>query len=247
MPESKASGVRINKAVAMSGIASRRNAEKLILAGKVQVNGKTVTDLATRVDPRSDKISVNGKALEPEHSRYYIYYKPRGEISTMEDERGRRCTGDLCRSLPGSPVLVGRLDRASEGLALLTNDGSIANHILHPRYEVSKEYQATVQPQLSEDAAKRAVEGVRLEDGIARFTSIVLEDQERDRSRVLVTVEEGRNRLIRRVFHALGFDTLRLRRIRIATLSLGNLKPGEYRELTDKELANLKRALKFSA
>ena len=169
------SSMRINRAIAQAGVCSRRAAEQLVSSGQVRVNDKVVTDLATTVDVHRDRIKVRGKLLHFEfRHHYFVYYKPRGVVSTMNDELGRASVGELCATLPGSPRPVGRLDRASEGLMLLCSDGEVANHMTHPRYGVSKQYRVTVSPRLSESDAQRMVDGVRLEDGEAHFDTIEL-------------------------------------------------------------------------
>ncbi|MBN1965163.1 MAG: rRNA pseudouridine synthase [Anaerolineae bacterium] len=237
--------VRINRALASAGIASRRRAEELIRAGRVQVNGKAVTDLATQVDPGRDQLSVDGKQVKLAPLTYYLYYKPRGMISTMSDERGRACVGDVCAPLVGHPRLCGRLDRESEGLILLTSDGDAAHRLAHPRYGLQREYQATLAPVLADKDAQRLVEGVRLEDGPGRFLGITLLGVEAGRCRLEIVIGEGRNRFIRRMCAALGYEVLRLKRVRLGPLALGKLKPGDVRQLGMAEAANLRKVLKL--
>jgi 23S rRNA pseudouridine2605 synthase len=237
--------MRINRARAQAGVASRRGAEELIRAGRVKINGAVVTVLATQVDLQRDKILLDNKPLVLAANVYYAYYKPRGIVCTQSDERGRDCVGDICAKLVGAPRPVGRLDRASEGLLVLTNDGSLALRLTHPRYGVEKEYQATVSPKLTERHARQLIAGVELDDGIASFTGIDLLAEEGDRSRLKVTVAEGRYRLIRRAFEVVGHEVLRLKRVRIGPLSLGKLEVGATRELTKTEVLELKRQLKL--
>lgn len=240
------SRMRINRAIAQAGVCSRRAAEKLVLEGKVRVNDTVISDLATTVDIRKDRIKVRGKLLHfPFKRHYYVYYKPRGVVSTMQDELGRASLGELCGSLPGHPRPVGRLDRASEGLMLLCSDGEVANRMAHPRYGISKQYRVTMRPRLSEADADRMMKGVKLEDGPAHFDSIELVSLERDRSRVDVVLSEGRNRVIRRVCEALGYEVLRLKRQRFGPLVLDRLAPGEHRSLTASEVRNLRSVLKL--
>jgi len=241
--EPPAGTIRINRALAQAGVASRRKSEQLVREGRVSVNGRTVTDLSTQVDPQRDELAVDGRPVAQSAPVYFIYYKPRGEISTVRDERGRSCVGDVCRKLPGSPRPVGRLDRPSEGLMLLTNDGEASQRLAHPRHRAHKEYQVTVKPELADADARRMVDGVELEDGPARFLSVELVDQARGLSRVRVVVDEGRNRLVRRVFELLSYRVALLKRITLGPLRLGRLKPGEYRQLTAGEAADLRRQL----
>jgi pseudouridine synthase len=236
------STVRINRALALAGVASRRGAEELVRAGRVALNGEVVRELGTQVDLARDSLTLDGKMLKlVQKLAYYAYNKPRGIVSTLHDERGRPALAEVCAALAGHPRPVGRLDRASEGLLLLTSDGELANRLTHPRYGVRKEYQVTVRPKLSDAQARLATSGVVLEDGPARFEGIELLGDERDRSRLRVVVTEGRNRLIRRVFEALGYETLRLRRVRIGVVALGKLEPGQSRALSVDEVGQLKR------
>jgi 23S rRNA pseudouridine2605 synthase len=237
--------MRINRALATSGVASRRKAEELIRAGRVRINDVVVTELATQVDLARDLIALDGKPLISAAPVYYLYYKPRGLVTTLSDELGRECLGDVCNKLKGAPRPVGRLDRASEGLLLLTNDGAVAMRLTHPRYGVTKDYQVTVTPRLTDRDARHLTEGVQLDDGMARFTGIDLQAQQSDRSRLLVTVAEGRYRLIRRAFESLGYEVLRLKRTRLGGLTLAKLPVGTVRELTRGEVTDLKRQLKM--
>jgi 23S rRNA pseudouridine2605 synthase len=235
--------IRINRALAAAGVASRRGAEVLIRAGRVQLNGQVVTDLAVRVDPKRDVLALDGRVLAITGGfHYYAYYKPRGVVCTMEDDRGRRCVGDVCQELPGRPVPVGRLDRASEGLLVLTDDGELANRLTHPRYRVQKRYLVTVTPALAESDAQQLVSRVELADGPARFIQLKLVQSTRDRSRLEVVVDEGRNRLVRRCYEALGYTVRRLKRLSVGGLLLGGLQPGQLRELSAGELKGLKHS-----
>jgi pseudouridine synthase len=236
--------LRINRALALAGVASRRGAEELVRAGRVQLNGAVVESLGVQVDPARDKLTLDGKPLKlTQKLAYYAYHKPRGIVSTLSDERGRPALDTVCAALAGSPRPVGRLDRASEGLLLLTSDGELANRLAHPRYGVRKEYQVTVRPRLSDPDAQQAIAGVVLDDGPARFAGIELLGDEKDRSRLRVVVTEGRNRLIRRVFEALGYSTLRLKRVRFGAVALSRLEPGQTRALSADEVMQLKRSV----
>jgi 23S rRNA pseudouridine2605 synthase len=237
--------MRINRALAAAGVASRRGAEELVLAGRVSINGVKVDQLATQVDPERDQIMLDGKVLKAAAPAYYLFYKPRGMVATAKDERNRSCVGDICKDLAGAPQPVGRLDRASEGLMLLTNDGAVALRLSHPRYGITKEYLVTVQPQLTDRDARHLTAGIELDDGPAVFVGITLRSQEAGRSRLAVTVAEGRYRIIRRALEKLNYEVLRLKRTRLGGLTLGELKPGETRPLTAPEVRELRRALKI--
>ena len=235
--------LRINRALAAAGIASRRKAEELVRAGRVQINGKVVKQLALQVDPASDVVAVDGRTITLQPSTYFLYYKPRGVISSSCDEKDRTCVGDVCRQLPGTPRPVGRLDRNSEGLMLLTNDGQVAFRLTHPRFGVAKEYLVTVEPRLADRDARELVSGLSLSDGLGRLENIALLSETPSRSRLSVTLREGRNRLIRRLFEALGYDVKRLKRLSMGRLRLGNLKASEVRQLIQNEVDQLRRSL----
>ena len=248
--------IRINRALAAAGVASRRKVESLVRAGRIKLNGITVDNLAAQVDLEQDRLTLDGKRLNLATNVYYLYYKPRGIISTQHDERGRPCVGDICGTLKGTPHPVGRLDRPSEGLMLLTNDGEVANRLMHPRYGNTKEYRVTVEPCLSPKDANQMTAGVELSDGRARFDEVLLSEgkgrrkqmqvpaqEPGNRSALRITVSEGRNRLIRRVCGALGYKVKRLKRTRLGPLKLSRLAVGDVRELTDREAANLRKAL----
>lgn len=238
--------MRINRALAATGAASRRGAEALIRAGRVKLNGRVVTDLATEVDLARDQLALDGKLLRfSTGQHYYTYYKPRNVISTMRDERGRPCVGDTCRQLAGHPRLVGRLDRPSEGLMLLTDDGELANRLTHPRYEVKKQYVVTVEPALKAGHAAQLTTGVNLDDGPARALTLSPQQTTGTRSTLLVTVAEGRNRMVRRMFESLGYRVKRLLRQRLGLLALGRLKPGQTRPLNGREVKALRQSVEL--
>lgn len=236
--------MRINRALAAAGVASRRGAEDLVRAGRVRLNGQVVANLATWVDVARDQLTLDNRPLSVKTDHYYyLYYKPRNIICTMKDERGRQCVGETCRPLAGHPRPVGRLDRDSEGLLLLTNDGELAHRLIHPSFGVNKQYQVSVEPALRDDHASQLVGGIKLDDGPARALDVALKDRTRERSVLIVTVAEGRNRLVRRMLETLGYRVKRLKRLRLGTLALGRLKPGETRQLGGKEIRALRQQL----
>ncbi len=236
--------MRINRALAAAGVASRRGAEELVRAGRVRLNGRLVANLATWVDVDRDQLTLDNKPLRisTDHC-YYLYYKPRNIICTMKDERGRQCVGETCRALRGRPRPAGRLDRDSEGLLLLTDDGELAHRLVHPRYGVRKQYQVSIEPPLEDEHAVQLVSGITLADGPARALEVALRQSTRERSVLVVTVAEGRNRLVRRMLEQLGYRVRRLKRLRLGALALGRLKPGETRQLGGKEISALRRQL----
>jgi len=226
---------RLQKIIARAGICSRREAEKLILAGKVSVDGKIIRELGAKAD-LNQKICVEGKPLTFNAEKIYlILNKPRGYVSTAHDERGRKTVLGLVdtseRVYP-----VGRLDLNSEGLILLTNDGDLTNLLLHPRFKVQKTYRAKISGTLTEEKLDKLRAGIELEDGLTAPAEIY----RLDKDLVEITIHEGRNRQVRRMFAAIGCDVKRLRRIRFANLTLDGLKVGASRKLTAEEIAILK-------
>ena len=233
---------RLQRALARAGYGSRRSSEELIAQGKVRVNGRIAT-LGDKVDGTRDEVTLAGTRinLDPE-ARYLVLNKPSGVLTTMRDQRGR---ADIRPFLPkdGPRVFpVGRLDRDSEGLLLLTNDGELANHLSHPRYGVEKEYLAEVAATPTPKLLASARAGVMLDDGPARARSVRLVDARHGRGQVAVVMTEGRKREVRRLLAAVGLPVTRLVRVRIGPIRLGRLKPGERRELTAEELLELQRA-----
>ena len=226
---------RLQKLIARAGICSRREAEKLISAGRVTVDGKIIRELGAKAST-NQKILVDGKPLHLGAEKIYLMLnKPRGYVSTVHDERGRKTILDLIdtseRVYP-----VGRLDLNSEGLILLTNDGDLTNALIHPRYEVSKTYRAKISGEITEEKLDRLRAGLELEDGLTAPAEVYWLDKDL----VEVTIHEGRNRQVRRMFAAIGCDVKRLRRIKFAGLTLDGLKVGAFRALTAEEVARLK-------
>ncbi len=234
------SGIRLNRFLAMAGIGSRRGVEEIITAGRVRVNGQVVTHPAFRVHPDSDDVVVEGNPVQAAVIPTYIALnKPVGYITTAQDERGR----DTVFKLVQTPVRVfpiGRLDRDSEGLLLFTNDGELANRLMHPRWKVEKTYLVLLNRQMDSRQEKAFVQGVRIGGGRPARGALRF-PQPGDRKFCEVTLREGRNRQIRRMFAALGLRVVALKRIRIGPVALGNLAPGEWRYLTEKEIAALKQ------
>ena len=232
---------RVQRALARAGMGSRRACEDLIRQGRVTINGRQAL-LGDRIDPSRDRVEVDGGPvpLDPE-LRYFALNKPPGVHSTLRDERGR---SDLAPFLPAVPgmVPVGRLDRDTEGLLVLTNDGRLANRLMHPRYGVEKEYLAEVEgvPRTTHLAALQR--GVQLEDGLARAVSARRVARAGRRGAVRVVMAEGRKREVRRMLAAVGLPVARLVRLRVGPVRLGQLPPGEVRELTLAEVRGLFRA-----
>lgn len=236
---------RLQKVLAHAGIASRRASEALITAGKVQVNGRTVTKLGTQIDPEHDHVSVNGKPIATNSTLvYYAVHKPKGVISTVSDEKARQTVLDL---VPKTPRVypVGRLDRNSEGLMILCNDGALANELTHPSFEHEKEYllearivRGGVSQEVVEQKLQRAKKGMMLKDGptAPAQVEILHYDQPRRALRCTITLHEGRKHQIRRMFEALGMEVTRLVRVRIGKLKLGTLPAGQYRRVEKDDI-----------
>ena len=235
---------RIQKVLARSGVASRRACEAMIRAGRVAVNGH-VAGLGEKVDSARDRIELDGApiALAPASPTYIAVHKPRGVLSTTSDERGRPTVRDLV-PLPGHLYLVGRLDRSSEGLVLLTNDGELTNHLTHPRFRHTKEYRVLVEGLMGEDELGRWRRGVLLEGKQTAPADVSILDQEEDHTWIRVVMREGRRRQIRDVAAMLGCPVKRLIRVRIGPVHLGDLRPRHWRYLTKQELGQLMAQLR---
>lgn len=232
--------VRLQKFLAQAGIASRRASEEIILAGRVEVNGRLVTRLGTQVDPAKDVVTVSGKPIQPLSHRYVAVHKPKGVLCTRKDERGRTLLGDL---LPPDWDLkpVGRLDRDSEGLIFATNDGEFALRMTHPRYNVPKIYTVEVKGNVPRTALAQFTEGVEDAGDLLRARKATLESSTRARSIVRVELTEGKNREVRRLFATQELKVIRLTRVQIGKIKLGELPPGKWRTLTETEIQTLLR------
>jgi 23S rRNA pseudouridine2605 synthase len=240
-------GIRLQKVLSQAGIASRRAAEKLIIDGRVEVDGQVVTELGTRVDPDVSVINVDGARVVLDDSLVYLALnKPRGMHSTMSDDRGRPCIGDLIeRRVRGNKKLfhVGRLDADTEGLILLTNDGELANRLMHPSHQVPKTYLATVTGSVPRGLGKQLRVGIELDDGPAHVDEFAVVDAIPGKTLVRVTLHEGRNRIVRRLLAAVGFPVEALVRTDIGPLTLGKQRPGSIRALSHGEIGQLYKAV----
>ena len=233
---------RLQKVMASAGIASRRKCEELIAEGAVKVNGQQVTEQGIKVDPQKDKIHVQGKLLNrPEDKVYLLMYKPRGYVTTMNDPEGRKTIVDLLTKIKERVYPVGRLDYDSEGLLLITNDGELSHALTHPSHKVKKTYLVTVAGIPDPKSLEQMSKGLELEDGITAPTQVTLVEILDDRSLLEITVHEGKNRLVRRMCDKIGHPVLRLKRIRLGTLNIKGVKPGQYRILIPKEVRELKK------
>jgi 23S rRNA pseudouridine2605 synthase len=240
-------GVRLQKVLSQAGIASRRLAEKMIVEGRVEVDGQVVTELGTRVDPDVSVIRVDGARVILDDSLVYLALnKPQGMHSTMSDDRGRPCIGDLVEHrVRGNQKLfhVGRLDADTEGLILLTNDGELAHRLMHPSYEVPKTYVATVAGSVPRGLGKKLREGIELDDGPAFVDEFAVVDAIPGKTLVRVTLHEGRTRIVRRLLAAAGFPVQALVRTEIGAVSLGKQRPGSIRALGRNEVGDLYKAV----
>lgn len=236
---------RIQKVLADQGICSRREAERLIAAGKVKVNGHPV-GVGDKMDPDYDKVSIDGKNVRIVRKRQYTYimlHKPRGYLTTRSDDRGRKTVMDLVADVPAMLRPVGRLDKDSEGLLLMTDDGAFINLLTHPSGGVGKLYRVTVNPRATEEQIVRMASGVVLDDGIKTQPCVIhVVTDEPGRTVLEITLHEGRNRQIRRMCSAVGLQVVRLKRSAEGPVKLGMLQPGEYRELKRSEVSALRNA-----
>jgi 23S rRNA pseudouridine2605 synthase len=237
--------VRLQKLLAQSGVASRRKCEELMLAGEVEVDGEVVTRLGTKVDPRTAVIRVSGRRLPPASPHaYLVLNKPRGVVSTMSDPEGRRTLTDVLEERApeyGRLFHVGRLDTDTSGLLLLTNDGDFAHRMAHPSYEVDKTYVAEVEGDLRKPVVQQLLDGVTLDDGPVSVSAarIVTRGPGGRGTIVELVIHEGRNRIVRRLLDHVGHPVRRLTRTAFGPVSLGQLKAGDVRELTNDELGEL--------
>lgn len=231
----------MQKILARAGIASRRRCEEMISAGMVKVNGKVVIELGTKVNPHKDRITVNGEVVFLTSNKIYLaLYKPRGYVSTLHDDRGRKQVVDLLKGVAGRVYPVGRLDYNSEGLLLLTNDGDLTYALTHPRHKVPKTYLVRVQGVPAEAKLDQMAGGLLLEDGPTAPAQVCLVHARDDKALLEITLHEGRNRQIRRMCEHIGHPVLRLQRTRVGNITLGGIYPGQYRYLTGAELEKLK-------
>ena len=231
--------LRLNRYLAMAGVCSRRAADELIASGSVEVNGEPVTELGFRVDPKTDKVHVDGEAVRQEKQVYVLFNKPKNVVCTNARQEQKKRVIDFMPEVRGRLFTVGRLDLDSEGLILLTNDGDFAQQLTHPRYGVPKTYSVLVRGRIGPKELEKARGGVWLAEGPTQGMQIRVERTGNDRSFLKVVLREGKNREIRRVFARLDLPVIELKRIRIGDLSLHGLKSGEWRFLQAGEVRDL--------
>lgn len=238
--------IRLQKLLADCGIASRRKSEELIEQGKVRINGR-VAAIGDKVDPRIDRVTVSGRKVNmPKQKRYIMLHKPRGYVTTMSDELDRKCVAELVEAVGVRVYPVGRLDRDSEGLLIMTNDGEFANAVAHPRNRVPKTYRVTVKGKVTEEQQAQLSSGIMLDERMTAPADVHTASRGEDRTTLEMTIYEGRNREIRRMCEQLGLEVLRLKRISIGKVKLGGLKYGDWRDLSDDELRSLKALVQAS-
>ncbi len=236
---------RLQVVLARFGIASRRGVVSLIEAGKVTVNGKVVLEKGFRVDESSDKIAVDGKSISvdtPQEKRYFIFNKPKGVMTTLQDPHADRTVADFFKDVSARVVPVGRLDRDTTGLLIMTNDGELAFRLTHPKFGVKKRYRARVGGVVTEEKAKRLEKGIDLEEGRTAPCTIEIESKTAKETILFVTLHEGKKRQIRRIFEKIGNKVLELERLSYGPLLLGDLRFGQKRELKPHEIRQLKEA-----
>ncbi|MBI4536159.1 MAG: rRNA pseudouridine synthase [Ignavibacteriae bacterium] len=238
--------IRINRYLSMCGAASRRKADQLIQEGKVEVNGKVMTDLGTKIDPRRDKVFLAGKQVARVHEYVYLVMnKPRDAITTLSDERGRTTVMSLMHSKQ-RVYPIGRLDRNTTGILLFTNDGDFANRLMHPTHEIPKSYRVTTDNPVSREHLDRLRRGIRLEDGMTSPAYVEVLPGGKGRE-VGITIHEGRNRQVRRMFEELGYDVKKLDRVAYGPVSKEGLARGATRSLTRTEIRTLKELAGMSS
>lgn len=232
---------RLQKIIAQAGVASRRKAEQMILEGHVKVNGQVIKELGTKVSAK-DRIEVDGIPVERENLVYFLLYKPTGVISSVKDDKGRKVVTDFFPFVKERIFPVGRLDYDTSGVLILTNDGDLANKLMHPRHSVDKEYIAKIDGIPDRKALNRLAKGVNLEDGktAPADVNLITADRKKNTAVVSIVIHEGKNRQVRRMFEAIGHKVLRLKRERYGFLETTGLATGEYRELKPHEVKKLR-------
>lgn len=231
--------IRLQKHLSECGIASRRKAEELILQGKVRVNGRVAT-LGAKVDSKRDKVQVSGKTVVARNEKMYIMlHKPRGYVTTTKDELDRKCVTDLVKDAPVKLFPVGRLDRNSEGLLIMTNDGGFANSLTHPSAHVNKTYRVTVKGDAEDEKIIKLKEGILLDGKKTLPCEVFVAERKADRTVLIFIIQEGRNRQIRRMCEEVELEVIRLKRTEIAGVKLGMLPQGKWRPLNEREMRHL--------
>ena len=231
--------LRLQKFLAEAGVASRRASELVIREGRVTVNGETVTELGTKIDPGHDRITVDGRALKPKRKLYVALNKPPGYICTRRDPESRKIISELLPTEWSNLVPVGRLDFASEGLIFCTNDGDFCLKLTHPRYGVRKKYRVTIEGRVDQEFGGRLVKGIAHEGELLKAERVRVLATNNSTSLLEIELAEGKNRELRRMFEALGRNVVKLQRVQIGSIKLGELRIGRWRTLTEAEIKSL--------
>jgi 23S rRNA pseudouridine2605 synthase len=233
--------VRLHKFLAEAGVASRRACEEIILDGRVSVDGQQILELGFKIDPEKSKVELDGEPVRVKNSKTYIaFYKPRGVLSTMSDPENRPALGDYFKEAGVRLFHIGRLDKESEGLILLSNDGELTHRATHPSYGLTKKYLVEIESPLAAGSEKAILEGVDLEDGLAKADSLKkIRDTKSGSVWYEITIHEGRFHIVRRIFEHLGQNVLQLIRTNFGPISIGELKPGRFRHLNQGEIEKL--------
>lgn len=238
--ESKNELIRLNKYLAMCGVASRRKADELIQQGRVTVNGQVITQLGTKINPTKDKVTIDGKPVKPQERLVYIVLnKPKDCITTVRDEKGRRTVLDLVK-VKERIFPVGRLDRNTTGVLLLTNDGELAYRLMHPKYKVEKAYKVAIDKPIKPEDIQKLKQGIMLDGRKTEACDVYILPNSENKE-LGITIREGRYRQIRRMFERLGYKVRKLHRVSFGGITVSGMKRGEWRYLTEKEIKKLKR------
>ncbi len=236
--------VRLNRYLSLCGVTSRRKADEHILQGRVKVNGITVKELGWRIDPERDVVEVDGREIKKPKYRYIILYKPCCYLTALgKSKDGKKTLQDLLKDIPERVYPAGRLDYNAEGLLLLTNDGELANRIMHPRYKLPKTYLVWVQGRVEGKTIESMKKGAMLEDGFAKPDKVKLIKHEKDKSLIEIVFHEGRKHIVKRFVSHFGHRVIKLKRVAIGPISLGKLRPGQWRDLKEEEVKKLKKLL----
>lgn len=232
---------RLQKIMSRAGVASRRKAEELILQGQVRVNNQVVKELGAKADARRDRITVAGQVLEAENFVYYLFYKPKGVVTTLKDPQGRTTVADYFKNIKERVYPVGRLDQNTEGLLLVTNDGDLTHRLEHPSHEIEKEYEVKIKGQIGPETLQKLRDGVPLDDGVTSPAKVwaAPTDGRTGITLLSIVLHEGRNRQIRRMLEHFGYRVHNLKRVRYAQLTLQGMKRGSMRKLTAEEVSAL--------
>lgn len=236
------SGTRLNKYIASSGLCSRRKADELIESGKVMINGKKITELGYLVQPK-DKVFVDKKLIHPIKHEYYKFYKPAGYITTSDDEKGRKTIYDILPETLQHLKPVGRLDKDSTGLLIMTNDGDLINELTHPSIKVPKVYIVSINGRIHPHELEQLANGVEIEKGKTAYADISVLECDNERTMMQVTLYQGLNRQIRKMFEYVGYEVKSLKRIQHATISIIGLKRGEFKPIKPQQIKELKNFL----